>query len=178
MLYAVSDALQPVEFLSAGILKNEDRFLHARRVMVSYELISVTLGLLHIRSGPRSYHLSPGQFVLLFPEECHFGTQPSEGTLSFYRSHFRFRAGNPTVCGEQEEERVFREEDHPRYILPETGDFSVNSRVNVLFVQLTVLARRMGSHSRIQCGPLLSVLRNKREATLHGIYRVRNAAAA
>ena len=158
MLYAVSDALQPVEFLSAGILKNEDRFLHARRVMDSYELISVTQGLLHIQSGPRSYHLSPGQFVLLFPEECHFGTRPSEGALSFYWSHFRFRSGNPTVCGEQEAERFFREEDHPRYILPETGDFSANSRVNVLFVQLTDLARRMGRHSRIQCGYAQSTL--------------------
>lgn len=158
MLYTVSDALQPVDFLSAGILKNEEGFLHARRMMDSYELISVTRGLLHIQSGSRSYHLSPGQFVLLFPEECHFGTQPSEGALSFYWSHFRFRAGKTIICGEQEAEAFFREEDSPRYILPETGAFSANSRVNVLFVQLMDLARRVGSHSRIQCGYAQSTL--------------------
>ena len=72
MLYLVSDASRPVRFLSAGNLNNEDQFLHSKRTIQSYELISVTRGTLHIQSGQRDYALSPGQFVLLFPGECHF----------------------------------------------------------------------------------------------------------
>ena len=48
MLYLVSNASQPVTFLAAGNLTNDDLFLHPRRVMDSYELISVTKGVLHI----------------------------------------------------------------------------------------------------------------------------------
>ena len=84
MLYLVSDASRPVSFSGAGNLTNDDQFLHPRRTQDSYELISVIRGELHIQSGAHSYHLAPGQFVFLFPGECHFGTQPSDKELSFY----------------------------------------------------------------------------------------------
>lgn len=151
MLYLISDAAQPVTFSSAGNLTNENQFLHPKRIMDSYELISVTKGTLHIQSGNRSYHLTPGQFVLLFPEESHFGTSPSQGELSFYWTHFRFHAGEAIRCEERETAAFFRETGRPHYILPETGSLSANSRVNVLFVQLLDLAKRMGSLSFTQC---------------------------
>lgn len=158
MLYLVSDASQPVAFYAAGNLTNEDQFLHPRRTIDSYELISVTKGILHIASGGRSYHLSPGQFVLLFPNECHYGMSPSEGELSFYWTHFYFNSENTTMCDGQDGSSFFHKEDHPRYILPETGTFSANSRVNVLFVQLLDLSKRLGSLSYMQCSYAQSTL--------------------
>ena len=151
MLYVISDAGRPVLFSTAGNLTNENQFLHPRRTMDSYELISVTRGILHIQSGIRSYHLSPGQFVLLFPGECHYGTQPSDGELSFYWTHFYFRE-------ERQAAAYFKEKESPLYILPETGTLSANSRVNVLFVQLLDLSKRLGSLSLRQCSYAQSTL--------------------
>lgn len=158
MIYIVSDASQPVSFLSSGNLTNEDRFLHPKRTLDSYELISVTKGILHIQSDTRSYHIGPGQFVLLLPNECHFGIQSSEGQLSFYWTHFYFNSKDTAVCNEQQATTFFHEENCPRYILPETGTFSANSRVNVLFVQLLDLAKRLDNFSTTQCSYAQSTL--------------------
>ncbi len=158
MLYLISDASQPVSFLSAGNLTNEDQFLHPKRVMDSYEFISVTRGTLHIQSGDRSYHLAPGQFLFLFPGECHSGTQPSQGELSFYWTHFTLDDENAAVCQESRASACFRQSSQPRYILPETGVLSANSRVNVLFVQLLDLAKRLGGFSATQCSYAQSTL--------------------
>ena len=158
MLYLVSDASRPVRFLSAGNLNNEDQFLHSKRTIQSYELISVTRGTLHIQSGQRDYALSPGQFVLLFPGECHFGTRASQGELGFYWTPFHFDAEVSAVYEEPLEAALFPDESRPRYILPETGTLSANSRVNVLFVQLLDLAKRLGSLSSTQCSYAQSTL--------------------
>lgn len=158
MLYLISDASRPVSFLSAGNLTNEDEFLHPRRVMDSYEFISVTKGTLHIQSGSRCYRLTPGQFLLLFPGECHFGIRPSQGELSFYWTHFFINDEKAGVHGEQEAAACFHDPSCPRYILPETGSLSANSRVNVLFVQLLDLSKRLGSFSTTQCGYAQSTL--------------------
>ncbi|MCI8288003.1 MAG: AraC family transcriptional regulator [Lachnospiraceae bacterium] len=158
MLYLVSDAAYPVIFSSAGNLTNENQFLHPKRILDSYELISVTKGNLHIQSGGRSYHLTPGQFVLLFPEEYHFGTRPTEGELSFYWTHFYLRDREAAHCEEPEITAIFHETIPPRYMLPETGSLSANSRVNVLFVQLLDLAKRLGSLSAVQCNYAQSTL--------------------
>lgn len=158
MLYLVSDASKPVTFYAAGNLTNENAFLHPKRTMDSYELISVTRGTLHIQSGDRSYHLTPGHFVLLFPDECHFGTQPSDGDLSFYWTHFYFNSKHAIVSEERKTAAFLHEKDRPCYILPETGILSANSRVNVLFVQLLDLSKRLGSLSLMQCSYAQSTL--------------------
>ncbi len=158
MLYLIADASRPVSFLSAGNLTNEDQFLHPRRVIDSYELISVARGTLYIRSGDCDYCLTPGCFLLLLPDECHSGTRPSPGELSFYWTHFRLSDPEARVCGEQETAAYFHDSSRPRYILPKTGTLSPNSRVNVLFVQLLDLSRRLGSFARTQCGYAQSTL--------------------
>lgn len=158
MLYIVSDASQPVVFSTAGNLTNEDQFLHPKRTMDSYELISVTKGVLHIQSGSRSYSLAPGQFVFLLPGECHLGTQPSNGELSFYWTHFYFLSRDAAICEEAQANLFFQEKEHPRYILPVTGSLSANSRVNVLFVQLLDLSKRLGNLSFKQCSYAQSTL--------------------
>lgn len=158
MLYLVSDASSPVLFTAAGNLTNEDQFLHPKRIIDSYELICVTKGILHIQSGGQEHRVAPGQFLLLFPEECHFGTVPSRGELSFYWTHFYFPAKNAAICGEPQIAAFFHEESVPRYILPQTGTLSANSRVNVLFVQLLDLAKRLGPLSAVQCSYAQSTL--------------------
>lgn len=158
MLYLISDASRPVSFLSAGNLTNEDQFLHPRRIIDSYEFISVTKGILHVQSADRSYHLTSGQFLILFPGECHFGTQPSSGELSFYWTHFYMNTGDTAVYEEHQAAACFHDSSRPRYILPETGALSANSRVNVLFVQLLDLSKRLGSFSVTQCSYAQSTL--------------------
>lgn len=158
MLYLVADASEPVIFHAAGNLTNENAFLHSKRTMDSYELICVTKGALHIQSGQRSYHLTPGQFVLLLPNECHFGTEPSDGELSFYWTHFYFHTEQTALYEERQTAALFHEADRPRYILPETGTLSADSRVNVLFVQLLDLSKRLGSLSLMQCSYAQSTL--------------------
>ncbi len=174
MLYIISDASVPVSFASAGNLTNEDHFLHPRRIIDSYELISVIKGTLHIQSGERSYLLTPGRFVILFPEELHFGTCPSEGELSFYWTHFYFNSKETSVCTaahtavstakvtathtEEETVSLFSKEENPLYILPETGSLSPNSQVNVLFAQLLNLAKRPGALALHQCSFAQSAL--------------------
>lgn len=156
MLYLVSDASRPVSFSAAGNLTNDDQFLHPKRTQDSYELISVIKGVLHIQSGTQSYHLAPGQFVLLFPGECHFGTQPSEGELSFYWTHFYLLSEDAAIYDEQQTAAFIY--DPPCYILPETGTFSANSQVNLLFVQLLNLSKRLGHFSAMQCSYAQSTL--------------------
>lgn len=158
MIYILSDASRPLTFLTAGNLISEDRFLHPRRTIDSFEFISVTKGILHIQSDARSYHLSSGQFVLLPPGECHHGTVPSDGELSFYWTHFHFGAEYTIVHDDQQAAAAFQEKDFPRYILPETGTFSSNSRINILFVQLLDLAKRLGPISSMQCSYAQSTL--------------------
>ena len=63
-----------------------------------------------------------------------------------------------TVYEETPEAALFSDESCPRYILPETGMLSANSRVNVLFVQLLDLAKRLGSLSSTQCSYAQSTL--------------------
>lgn len=125
--------------------------------MDSYEFISVTKGTLHIQSGDRGYSLSPGQFLFLFPGECHYGIHPSQGELSFYWTHFNL-GEEEVICEEQKAAACFRDSSRPRYILPETGSLSANSRVNVLFVQLLDLAKRLGTLSATQCSYAQSTL--------------------
>lgn len=151
MLYAISDASQPVIFSAAGNLTNENQFVHPKRIMDSYELISVIKGTLHIQSGTRSYSLSPGQFVILFPGECHLGTHPSDGELSFYWTHFYFQTQGSTIFTQPQAAPFFQESGQAFYILPETGTLLAGSRVNVLFSQLLDLSRRLSSLSFKQC---------------------------
>lgn len=154
MLYLISDASQPVIFSSAGNLTNENLFLHPNRTMDSYELISVMKGTLHIQSGARRYSLMPGQFVLLFPGECHFGTQPSAGELSFYWMHFYFHEKDSAVLTEAQAAPFFQSiqsKEQTHYILPETGTLTAGSQVNILFAQLLDLSKRFGRLSFQQC---------------------------
>lgn len=165
MLYVISDASYPVIFSSAGNLTNENGFLHPKRILDSYELISVTEGSLSIHAGEREHQLHPGEFLLLFPGECHYGAMPSTGKLSFYWTHFYFQAEDTSLFNETKEhpllplyQKLEANPDHPFYILPEKGKLSENCRTNVLFVQLLDLAKRFGALSLKQCSYAQSTL--------------------
>lgn len=161
MLYTISDAAIPARFASVGNLINDNGFLHAKRTLDSYELISVTQGILHINSGDREYHVGPGEFVILFPGECHYGTSPSEGPLSFYWVHFYLDAGDTQLQKHSDETELlslFQDTEKEYYILPDSGQLSADCRTNVLFTQLLDLAKRFGFSATRQCSYALSTL--------------------
>ncbi len=161
MLYAISDADRPARFASVGHLINDNEFLHYKRILDSYELISVTQGVLHINAENREYHVGPGEFVILFPGECHYGTKPSDGPLSFYWVHFYLDEAD-TKMQEHADERallsLFQDKEKEYYILPETGQLSADCRTNVLFIQLLDLAKRFGFSATRQCSYALSTM--------------------
>lgn len=163
MFYAISDASYPLQFLSVGNLVNENKFLHPRRTLDSYEFISVIQGCLHIQTGNRSYDVCPGDFLMLYPGQCHYGCSPTDGPLSFYWTHFYFTGPRAVVREEADAAELLSfchvsPGDISHYILPEYGKLSLNCRTNVLFVQLLDLSRRVGFAASRQCSYAASTL--------------------
>ena len=78
----------PISYLSCGILESDDGFVHPKRNIDSHVLILVQHGVLHITQNNSDYHVSAGQFLLLPAGTLHYGTQPSEGQLSYFWTHF------------------------------------------------------------------------------------------
>lgn len=163
MLYAISDASYPLAFSSVGNLLNESQFLHPRRTLDSYEFISVTQGCLYINAAGKDYAVSPGEFLILFPGQCHYGSRPTDGPLSFYWTHFYFTG--PDTCLREETDPLTllplyyaKHSGISHYILPEYGRLSLNCRTNVLFVQLLDLSKRVGLFAARQCSYAASTL--------------------
>lgn len=163
MLYAVSDASFPLQFLSVGNLLNENSFLHPRRTLDSFEFITVTCGCLHIHAGAKDYDIHPGEFLILFPEQCHYGYRPSEGPLSFYWTHFYVTGPEGFFMRETSQKQLLalcesETGNQPYYIFPEHGRLPQNSRTNILFIQLLDLSRRAGFFAANQCSYAQSTL--------------------
>lgn len=88
MLYCVSQAEYPVEYLSSGNLISEDGFIHERRNIDSWVFIVVCKGTLHITQNERNYDVHENESIVLFPGLTHYGNKCSEGYLSYYWVHF------------------------------------------------------------------------------------------
>lgn len=163
MFYHISDASHPAKFLSIGNLINENGFIHPERCLDSYEFISVTQGVLHLTVDSEDYHISPGAFLFLFPGQHHKSIQPASGAISFYWVHFYLTAPDTLIRSETEPAALLpfyesKDASHPFYILPQTGVLSQNSRVNILFIQLLDLSKRLGSFALWQCSYAVSTL--------------------
>ena len=88
MLYFISDASKPVEYISCGNLASKDGFVHPKRNIDSFVLIIVIKGTLHITQNMTNYDVRENEFILLFPDTLHYGYRQSEGELSYYWVHF------------------------------------------------------------------------------------------
>ena len=165
MLYCVYDPSYPVEYISCGNLVSKDGFLHDRRNIDSFVLILVLQGTLHITQNERQYDVSENDAILLFPDRLHYGFSPSEGSLSYYWTHFYITDPNYRIYNQKALLRSpgvlsgvlstddssmlipSYEPDSPTdggetYILPEFIHLPSHKRAAVLFTQLLDLSRQ------------------------------------
>lgn len=91
MHYSISSSEYPIQYATSGMLVSDGGFLHQNRCLDIYVLILVIEGTLHIHANDEDYDVQPGQFVVLFPGQRHYGTRPSDGSLRYYWMHFSLR---------------------------------------------------------------------------------------
>lgn len=119
-----------VHFEYAGCFTQDGRWIHPDRTEITYELIYVTKGVVHLYDEVcGEVHAQPGQVLLLEPEHRHYGTAPSDH-VRFYWAHFRLPdAALPfarRVFPHFEQGHLFRELLH-LCNRPRTSDYTVNA---------------------------------------------------
>lgn len=72
----------------AGRFVTDDEWIHPTRIIDTHEVLMVTQGEVHLQEDGISYHLLPGDLILLQPGVEHGGTQVSTGRTSFFWAHF------------------------------------------------------------------------------------------
>ena len=82
------DAQSPVQFCNGGLFISRGRGRHITRVIDNYELIFVRSGVLSIQEDGRSFEVSKGQYIILYPGRIHGGTRDYPANLSFFWGHF------------------------------------------------------------------------------------------
>lgn len=117
MLYFISDAGKPVEYISCGNLTSKGGFVHPRRNIDSFVLIIVIKGTLHICQNMSNFDVKEDEFILLFPNTLHYGYRPSSGELSYYWVHFYVHDPNYSIYNRGS---LLRN----RTLLTESSDFS------------------------------------------------------
>lgn len=168
MLYFVSDAGCPVEYVSSGNLVSENGFVHPKRNIDTFVLIMVAKGTLHITQGKVPYDVGPNEFILLFPNTLHYGHKPSEGCLSYYWAHFSVKDPDYRICSEKTligSRSVMKKKkgmDVPaapeNFLVPEYGKLTMEKRSHLLFVQLLDFAKRESYSPTWRCHYALSLL--------------------
>lgn len=152
MIYCVSSADMPAEYLGSGNLISDDGFVHPRRQVDIFVFILMLEGTLHITQGTTAMDIGPHEYLLLRPDTLHFGHAPSSGRLSYYWVHFRiqsphFLTGDPGTLPASS------------FLIPERGKISSgDNRVRLLFVQMLDIARRDEQFLLWQCHYALSTL--------------------
>lgn len=168
MLYHISEARYPLQYVSSGNLVCEDGFVHPRRNIDSFVLILVVRGTLPITQGENCYMVGENQALLLFPHTLHYGHVPSRGELSYYWVHFYVTdpaaktlsrdslAPLLSLQNEINEQNHFISPGH--YIIPEYSQLSELRRSHLLFVQLLDIAKRDNYTQTWRCHYALSLL--------------------
>lgn len=78
-----------LEYVSSGLFSTEQKWIHPRRTIDSYEIIYVTEGKVYIEEDGVEYSLSQGDALLLYPGVMHTGSRMSEGETKFFWLHFK-----------------------------------------------------------------------------------------
>ena len=85
-----------VSFCYAGLFQSSGQWIHPRKTEVTYEIIYVTDGEVHMceerPEGLRQIHAKAGELFLLMPHMLHYGTETVCG-VSFYWLHFSLKTG-------------------------------------------------------------------------------------
>ena len=77
-----------LSYVSSGLFVAHDEWIHADRVIDSWELIYMLNGAVYMRQADVSYTLEKGDLLLLRPGVPHGGVQISPPGVSFYWVHF------------------------------------------------------------------------------------------
>ena len=172
MLYFISDAKNPLRHTLCGNVLSDDGFLHPKRTLDVFVLILVREGTLHISQGNQIYDVKPNQFIVLFPEQNHFGVKPSKGFLSYYWVHFdvinkayRYYRNNTFrhyLEYWNEESNTIHSNKHTfpsdLYILPEYGNIPLGPRACILLSQLLDISKQNNPCSEYYTHYALSLL--------------------
>ena len=81
------DALK-VNFVYSGLFLTDSEWTHPLRREITWEIIYVTEGEVHIREEETEYHLAKGDVLILEAGKEHAGTRHSFGRTSFFWLHF------------------------------------------------------------------------------------------
>lgn len=75
-------------YLSGGMFRGEQPWIHSERVIDSYEILFMVQGVAYMAEEDTDYTLQPGDVLLLEPGKRHKGTRVSENGCCFYWCHF------------------------------------------------------------------------------------------
>ena len=108
----------PVKACNAGYFVSSGQGRHPNRIIDSYELIFVKSGILHIQEEENNYSVCKNEYILLWPNRRHFGSDDYTDDLTFYWIHFYLNDFNKVAN---------------KIIIPQKGDVIRHDRLTYLF---------------------------------------------
>lgn len=113
-----------------------DEWVHLTRVLMDYELMVVTEGILYIADHEREHVVNKGEYLLMPPTPHQYGTRP--GSCEFYWMHFDYDGG----LQDHFHHFVLPEYDSNHLLIPIQGALSSLERIIILMKQLQDSDRR------------------------------------
>jgi AraC-like DNA-binding protein len=90
---AIFDNPLNINFNSCGLFTSEEKWIHPRRQIDSYEVMYVVAGTVYLEEDANRYILESGSVFILSPDKTHGGYEYSTGKTSFYWAHFNLPDG-------------------------------------------------------------------------------------
>ncbi|MBP3568705.1 MAG: helix-turn-helix transcriptional regulator [Lachnospiraceae bacterium] len=128
----------------------DEHWIHLTRNLADYELFVVTEGILHIASATAEYTVSPGEYLLMPPNEFEHGTKSSH--CVFYWMHFGYNkelnnhellaAKGPFQQASSNSVNSTLAYTPGQLLLPEQGRLTSPDRIIILMKQLQDSDRR------------------------------------
>ncbi len=165
MLHLLPKNKYPLKYISSGNLVSENGFVHPRRNLDTFVLLFGLKGEMFITQGSSQFTLSPNSYVVLFPGIEHYGTQPSNGELSYLWCHFQLTNSNCSYMQTDEVIQLINNAINDKrenllldvYILSEYGQLSGHGRTELLFHQVLDIAKER-AYSHFSADYALSLL--------------------
>lgn len=78
-----------ISFNNMGLFSTDEKWIHPKRVIKSYEIIYVVEGKIYISENGTQYELKKNDVFILRPGTVHYGYEYSAGKTMFYWIHFK-----------------------------------------------------------------------------------------
>lgn len=143
---------EPFEFRGMGLFTLDGKWIHPQKREVTYELILVCSGDVHIEEDGVCYSLKKGNIILLKPGHVHRGFLESEGHISFYWLHFacpRLPFPLPTFMEYGASDDLFRRLLHISMISGEESNDRAESVLAYLLFSLSELHDGVESRNKL-----------------------------